>query len=44
VIIAYAAFGSLTTVRLGRALVGQNAEQLVREANLRYALVDEEHG
>ena len=38
-IFAYAAFGSLTTLRLGRALVGQNAEQLLREANLRYALV-----
>ena len=35
----YAAFGSVTTVALGKALVGQNAEQLVREANLRYALV-----
>ena len=39
VIFAYAAFGSLTTLRLGRALVGQNAEQLLREADLRYSLV-----
>ena len=39
VIFVYASFGSITTVKLGRALVGQNAEQLLREANLRYALV-----
>ena len=39
VIFVYAAFGSATTVALGKTLVGQNAEQLVREANLRYALV-----
>ena len=38
-IFAYAGFGSLTTVYLGRALVGQNAEQLLREADLRYSLV-----
>ena len=28
VIFVYASFGSITTVKLGRALVGQNAEQL----------------
>ena len=39
VIFVYATFGSFTTVALGKKLVGQNAEQLVREANLRYALV-----
>ena len=39
VILLYAGFGSLTTVKLGQALVGQNAEQLLREANLRYSLV-----
>ncbi|KAL1504495.1 hypothetical protein AB1Y20_010900 [Prymnesium parvum] len=38
-IFAYAGFGSFTTVQLGKALVGQNAEQLLREANLRYSLV-----
>ena len=32
-------FGSVTTVKLGQALVGQNAEQLLREADLRYSLV-----
>merc|ERR1740117_397313 len=35
----YAIFGSLTAIRLGSALVSQNAEQLLREANLRYTLV-----
>ena len=38
-IFLYAGFGSITTVNLGKALVGQNAEQLLREANLRYSLV-----
>mmetsp|Transcript_20801 Transcript_20801/g.62067 ORF Transcript_20801/g.62067 Transcript_20801/m.62067 type:complete len:667 (+) Transcript_20801:183-2183(+) len=38
-IFAYASFGSLTTVALGRTLVGQNAVQLLREADLRYSLV-----
>jgi len=38
-IFAYAGFGSVTTVYLGKKLVGQNAEQLLREANLRYSLV-----
>ena len=38
-IFAYAGFGSFTTVQLGKALVGQNAEQLLREADLRYSLV-----
>mmetsp|Transcript_22716 Transcript_22716/g.37562 ORF Transcript_22716/g.37562 Transcript_22716/m.37562 type:complete len:710 (+) Transcript_22716:40-2169(+) len=38
-IFLYAGFGSFTTIQLGRALVGQNAEQLLREADLRYALV-----
>merc|ERR1740116_422951 len=38
-IFAYAAIGSLTTVKLGQTLVGQNAEQLRREADLRYLLV-----
>ena len=38
-IFAYAAFGTVTTIQLGRALVGQNAEQLLLEADLRYALV-----
>ena len=38
-IFAYASFGSLTTVYLGRTLVGQNAVQLLREADLRYSLV-----
>ena len=35
----YAGFGSITTIKLGQALVGQNAIQLLREADLRYALV-----
>ena len=38
-IIAYAGFGSFTTINLGKALVGQSAEQLLREADLRYSLV-----
>merc|ERR1740117_1063620 len=38
-IFLYAGVGSFTTIRLGSALVGQNAEQLLREANLRYTLV-----
>ena len=38
-IFAYAGFGSLITLRLGRTLVGQNAQQLLREADLRYSLV-----
>jgi len=38
-IFVYAGVGSITTVKLGQALVGQNAEQLLREANLRYSLV-----
>ena len=36
-IFAYAGTGSVATVFLGRALVGQNAEQLLREADLRHA-------
>jgi ABC-type uncharacterized transport system fused permease/ATPase subunit len=38
-IIGYAAFGTISTINLGKALVGQSAEQLLREADLRYALV-----
>jgi putative ATP-binding cassette transporter len=38
-IFLYAGVGSASTVYLGRALVGQNAEQLLREADLRYSLV-----
>ena len=38
-IFLYAGIGSLTTIKLGSALVSQNAEQLLREANLRYTLV-----
>jgi ABC-type uncharacterized transport system fused permease/ATPase subunit len=38
-IFAYATFGSLTTISLGKTLVGQNAQVLLREANLRYSLV-----
>jgi len=38
-IFAYATFGSLTTVALGKTLVGQNAQQLLKEADLRYSLV-----
>lgn len=38
-IIGYASFGTLSTIQLGKTLVGQNAEQLLREANLRYSLV-----
>ena len=38
-ILLYASVGTLTTVQLGRSLIGQNAEQLLREADLRYALV-----
>mmetsp|Transcript_34064 Transcript_34064/g.105406 ORF Transcript_34064/g.105406 Transcript_34064/m.105406 type:complete len:644 (-) Transcript_34064:12-1943(-) len=38
-IFAYASFGSVTTVQLGKTLVGQNAKQLLREADLRYSLV-----
>ena len=38
-IFAYAGVGSITTIKLGQALIGQNAEQLLREANLRYSLV-----
>lgn len=38
-IFAYAGIGSITTVALGKTLVGQQAEQLVREADLRYSLV-----
>ena len=38
VVIAYAGFGTLVTVRLGRALGAQNAQQLQSEAELRYAL------
>merc|ERR1740117_738132 len=38
-IFLYAGVGSLTTIKLGSALVSQNAEQLLREANLRYTLV-----
>ena len=38
-IFAYATFGSLTTIQLGKTLVGQNAQVLLREANLRYSLV-----
>ena len=39
VIFAYAIFGSLSTIQLGKTLVGQNAQVLLREANLRYSLV-----
>ena len=39
VIFAYATFGTLTTLQLGKTLVGQNAQVLLREANLRYSLV-----
>jgi len=38
-IFVYAGVGSFTTVQLGKTLVGQNAEQLLREADLRYSLV-----
>ena len=38
-IFAYAAFGTASTIGLGKALVGQSAEQLLREADLRYSLV-----
>jgi len=38
-IFAYAGFGTVSTIYLGKALVGQQAQQLLREANLRYSLV-----
>ena len=38
-IFVYAGVGSITTIKLGQALVGQNAQQLLREADLRYSLV-----
>ena len=38
-IFVYAGVGSVTTIKLGQALVGQNAQQLLREADLRYSLV-----
>lgn len=38
-IIAYAAFGTLTTTALGKKLVGLNFEKLQKEANFRYSLV-----
>ena len=38
-IFVYAGVGSVTTIKLGQALIGQNAEQLLREADLRYSLV-----
>lgn len=38
-IIAYAAFGTITTTALGRKLVGLNFEKLVKEADFRYSLV-----
>src|SRR5262249_9643596 len=37
--VAYAGFGSLTTIFLGRRLPGLDNRQLVKEAELRYALV-----
>ena len=39
VVVAYAGFGTLCTVGLGKALGAQNAVQLQREAELRYALL-----
>jgi ABC-type uncharacterized transport system fused permease/ATPase subunit len=38
-IVAYAAFGTVTTAWLGKDLVRLNYDQLTREANFRYALV-----
>mmetsp|Transcript_20799 Transcript_20799/g.62053 ORF Transcript_20799/g.62053 Transcript_20799/m.62053 type:complete len:644 (+) Transcript_20799:183-2114(+) len=38
-VLAYALFGSLTTVLLGKTLAGQNAVQLVRERAISYSLV-----
>lgn len=38
-IIAYAAFGTVTTAWLGQTLVGLNYRQLQKEADLRYSLV-----
>ena len=38
-VLAYAGLGTLCTVSLGRALGVQNAVQLQREAELRYALL-----
>jgi len=38
-IFAYAGFGTISTVYLGKALVGQSSIQLLREADLRYSLV-----
>jgi len=38
-IVAYAAFGSITTTFLGKDLVRLNYDQLTKEANFRYSLV-----
>lgn len=38
-IFVYAGFGTITTVTLGKTLVGQQAQQLLKEADLRYSLV-----
>ena len=38
-IIAYAGVGSIVTTNLGRTLVQQNYERLLKEANFRFALI-----